>query len=312
MAENEPTLPETHTSQPDVPRRRRWLTLIVFLLPLVGLLWVSNWFYQRSRLFTGSHVVLGEPTLPWGKILGDDTTRELFGVPVELNPYKESLSSYQVGLIGGYTPLKSLGLRGVTDSDIHRLSRLDNLTSLSLQDSPISDEACQVIGQLDKLTYLGITHHSSDPPEITAVGLEHLVGLKELSGLYLQSPELSDAGLKHIAQLQALEILALFDAKIHGDGLNELAQLPKLRSLQIQNSPLEGNCLSHLVDCTLLSSVWLNDSNVTDDMLDDLIPMTSLSHLYLRGTNVTPAGCQRFHRARPNVRLYDVQDDLVE
>lgn len=51
-------------ARPTPMGRRRWRTLLVPMLLLGGLLWVSNWFYQRARLFRGSHIVLGEPYLP--------------------------------------------------------------------------------------------------------------------------------------------------------------------------------------------------------------------------------------------------------
>ncbi len=309
--------PETHAEQPDVPRRRRWVILLVLLVALLGLLWVYNWFYQRSRLFTrndvrfnSAAVRLGEPTLPWGMLIGDYKARVIFGVPVHLSLLDKDLTPYQISFIGGNTSLESLKLRGLTDTDVHRLSGLINLKTLCLVNSPISDEACQIIGQFDKLTKLSV--FNSNAVEITDAGLQHLGGLKEVSVLHLQVPKVTDSGLKHIAQLEGLTNLYLKSAQIHGDGLQEVAQLKNIESLQLDFCPLKGDCLSHLADYRRLSRILLRGSSVTDDMLDDLVPLTSLTSLGLYGTKVTIDGCERFQEARPDVNLFGVRRPHVD
>ncbi len=313
MAENDLTTPETIPSPPEVARKLRWLSLIVFLLPLLGLLWVSNWFYQRSRLFTDSHVVLGEPALPWGRLIGDDKARELFGVPVELNSHENELTPYQIGIIGGYTPLKSLHLRGVTDADIRKLKGLANLEVLELDEPQITDEACETIGRFDQLKRLSLGNYYDDSTtlQITDQGLSHLVGLTKLEGLDLPAPGVTDDGLKSIAKLQALTGLELDGTSLSGEGLGDLSKLTNLRvliirnwslkehalsdlpklgnfqALGLMNCSLSENCLRPLGECPLLNQLSLTGPNVTDAMLDGLSSITLLRRLDLENAIVT-------------------------
>lgn len=294
MLENSTASPESLESWPNVPGRRRWLAVLVFLLPLAGLLWVSNWFYQRSRLFADSHVVLGEPKLPWGTLIGDENARELFGVPVEFNPSQKKLTSYQIGIIGGYTALKSLQLWGVTDADVHKLRGLTNLEDLSLYESPITDEACEslselsslqrltltgakltdagceFLGQMDHLQYLSLGDFYADSTtiEITDAGLSHLVGLSQLRGLDLAAPDVTDEGLKSLAKLQNLEALMLNGSGLSGEGLGDLSQLTYLRSLGVKGWSLKEDALSELPKLGYLRQLSLWRCSLSDDCLE--------------------------------------------
>ncbi|MEZ6147581.1 MAG: hypothetical protein R3B91_19585 [Planctomycetaceae bacterium] len=71
------------------------------LLSILGLLWVSNWFYQRSRLFSVTNIdlELGEPELPWGRLIGDHKARELFGDPIKYHLHEKTLTPYQIGIL---------------------------------------------------------------------------------------------------------------------------------------------------------------------------------------------------------------------
>ncbi|MCA9078748.1 MAG: hypothetical protein KDA93_27235 [Planctomycetaceae bacterium] len=307
MAETPTAPPENLESGPNVPRRRRWLAVLVFLLPLAGLLWVSNWFYQRSRLFADSHVVLGEPTLPWGHLIGDENARELFGVPVEFNPSQKKLTSYQVGMIGGYTALKSLQLWGVTDADVHKLRGLTNLEDLSLYESPITDEACEslseltglqrltltgakltdagceFLGRMDHLQYLSLGDFYADSTtiEITDAGLSHLVGLTQLRGLDLVAPRVTDEGLKSLAKLQNLEALMLNGSSLSGDGLGGLSQLTYLRALGIKDWSLQEHALSELPKLGSLIQLSLWHCSLSDNCLNPVGDCNILSRLSL-------------------------------
>ncbi len=333
MTEKKPTPAESFTSPPDVPRRRRfWLALLVLLLPLGSLLWVSNWFYQRSRLLntgTISHVELGELQLPWGMLIGDDIARELFGAPVEFHLREKPLTLYQMGILGSYTGLKSLQLRDVTDADVRKLRGLTNLEHLTLNEPQLTDEACEIIGRFDQLQHLslGNWHEESSTIQMTDQGLSHLVGLTNLSGLELSAPGVTDDGLKSIAKLQTLTGLALDGTNLSGEGLGDLSQLTNLQSLGIRNWSLKEhalsdlpklgnfeclvlwncsfseNCLRPLGECSLLHQLSLSGPNVTDAMLDDLTSIRSFRLLWLGDTKVSREACERFHEARPDVEL---------
>ncbi len=320
-------------------RRKRWSTLLVPLLALGSLLWVSNWFYQRSRLLnTGavSHVVLGELQLPWGMLIGDDMARELFGAPVELHLREKSLTPYQMGIVGRYTGLKSLQLRGVTDADVRRLRGLTNLENLSLDEPQLTDEACEIIGRFDQLQHLSLgNYQDATTIPVTDQGLSHLVGLTQLQGLELPAPGVTDDGLKSIAKLPTLTGLALDGTNLSGEGLGDLSKLTNLQSLGIRNWSLKEyalsdlpklgnfeclvlwncsfskNCLRPLGECSPLRQLSLTGPNVTDSILDDLTSIRSFRLLWLDDTKVSREACERFHEARPDVELLGEAGRLV-
>ncbi|MCA9025241.1 MAG: hypothetical protein KDA86_08525 [Planctomycetaceae bacterium] len=307
MAENSTVSPEKLESGANVPRRRPWLTVLILLLPFAGLLWVSNWFYQRSRLFTGSSVTLGEPSLPWGKLIGEEAARELFGSPTDLGFHQHPLTSYQIGLIGGYSSLRSLSLEEVTDADIRRLSGLDDLESLQLYGSPITDDACGVLAGLPKLRSLTITASdpAHQPAQITDAGIAKLADLVYLERLWLQSSQVTDESLPSLGRLTLLQGLSLSDAQIKGNELQHLADLPNLLSLTLANCPLDANALTNLADAPILQGLELSNSPVTDEMLMSLVPISSLHVVLLNGTQVTREGCLRLLEARPDLIISD-------
>lgn len=234
-------------------------------------------------------------------------------MPVEINPHNKDLSWYQIGLIAGYTPLRSLSLRGITDADVRRLGGLQNLQSLGLYDSPITDEACATIGRFPLLQNLWFENGAGPlSAQITDEGLKSLAGLSQLRSLNLHSSEITDDGLAQIGQLTALTHMTLIDTQIRGHGLSHLSQLPGLRYLQLQNSPLEGDCLQRLAACPSLQILALYGSTVTDDMLPALIPVRSLQYVYLFQTQVTVDGCRALLKERPDLRILGPDDRLVE
>ncbi len=309
---------EERDSQPRAPQRRRWVALLILLIPIGGLLWVSNWFYQRTRLFLDTQVVLGEPALPWGVLTGDDKARELFGVPVELKSYGKELTPYQIGIIGGYSPLKWLQLSGVTDADVRRLKGLTNLENLTLYDSPITDKACEIIGQFENLQRLslgdfdldsttiqitdnGLKHlgqlanlqylslgdyYTDSTVQITDDGLRHLVGLTQLRGLELHAPRVTDDGFKIIAQLQTLESLFLDGSSLSGEGLSDLPKLYILQNLQISNWSLNEHALSDLPKLGILRQFSLWHCSLSENCLRPIGDCPLLERFCLEGSRL--------------------------
>ncbi|MBX3439006.1 MAG: hypothetical protein KF861_16060, partial [Planctomycetaceae bacterium] len=246
-------------------------------------------------------------------LIGDDTARELFGMPVEINPHEKDLSWYQIGLISGYTPLRSLQLRAVTDSDVRRLGGLQNLQSLGLYDSSITDRACATIGRFPLLQHLSVENGEGSPSaRITDEGLKSISGLTQLRSLYLHSSEITDDGLAHLGQLTALTNLGLSNSQIQGHGLSHLAQLPGLRYVWLENCPLQGDRLRSLAASPSLQGLTLAGSTATDEMLPHLIPLRSLQYVNFTRSRVTREGCRALLEARPDLKIRDADDIRVE
>ncbi|MCA9111191.1 MAG: hypothetical protein KDA52_14665 [Planctomycetaceae bacterium] len=302
-------------------RRRLWGTLALVLLPILGLLWVSNWFYQRSRLFSVTNIdlELGEPELPWGLLIGENKARELFGDPIKYHLSEKTLTPYQIGILGGYTGLRSLELRGVTDADVRNLKGLTNLEGLALSDSPITDKACEIIGQFENLQRLFLGNFSSDSTtvqitddglkhlghlknlqtlglgdyytdstvQITDDGLRHLVGLTQLRNLGLHSPRVTDDGFKTISQLQSLESLLLDGRSLSGEDLSDLPNLPNLQNLHISNWSLKEHALSGLPKLGYLSQLSLWHCSLSENCLRPIGDCPLLERFSLEGSRLS-------------------------
>jgi hypothetical protein len=107
-----------------------------------------------------------------------------------------------------YSPFKKEGLTlsdpTITDDDIPRLVKPDNINGLSANYLAIGDKA-----------------------------MEHLVKCTYLQGLHLHSTDVTDEGLRHINNLRQLELLRLTNTAITDVGLSYLADCTKLNYLDV-------------------------------------------------------------------------------
>ncbi len=115
--------------------------------------------------------------------------------------------------------------------------------------------------------------------EVTDAGLEHLKGLTELRYLNLSNRKVSDAGLQHLKGLSQLRVLWLDGTKVSDAGLE------------------------HLKGLTQLQELYLDNTHVSDAGLKQLMGLTQLWWLTLYGTRVSDAGVRDLQKALPNVRI---------
>lgn len=107
--------------------------------------------------------------------------------------------------------LESLDLAGAAlDDDLSFLSPLVKLTSLSLENAPVTDAA-----------------------------LVHLAPLVKLESLNLSGTKITDASLAVIARFGELETLSLSDTRVSNAGLAQLVGLKKLHSLWLQRTKVD-------------------------------------------------------------------------
>jgi RNA polymerase sigma factor (sigma-70 family) len=125
---------------------------------------------------------------------------------------------------------------------------------------------------------------------ITDTGLKELLGLKNLSVLYLGGTQVTDAGLKELAGLKNLSTLSLFDTQVTDTGLKELASLKNLSWLDLGYTKVTDTGVKELAGLKNLSRLNLEGTGVADAGLKELAGLKNLSVLYLGGTRVAGAG----------------------
>ena len=216
----------------------------------------------------------------------------------------------------------------VTDARLAQASAtmqgIDNLSSLGIQNTQITDHGFRHVAELMHLRRLTIECWSSrkgnfigvDPRQfqITDAGLTHLRGLANLESLTLKDTAVTDAGLARLAvmvnlrhiqligngvtdagligvgQLTGLEYLYLSDTQVTDAGLIHLRPLTKLKWLCLSGTQVTGTGLADLADMPTLGTVILDRAAVTDAGLEHVARLSNLTFLSLKQTHVTDVG----------------------
>lgn len=106
------------------------------------------------------------------------------------------------------------------DDELKILKKLNNVVSLHLGGTDITDKGLSHLGDLNSLQRIHLENTS-----ITDLGLVHLKGLKNLSYLNLYQTAISDKGLKHLEGLKNLKQLFLWQSKATPDGIKLLRKI---------------------------------------------------------------------------------------
>ncbi len=104
-----------------------------------------------------------------------------------------------------------------TDTQLELLRGLDQLQTLDVENSKVSDKGLRHLAELIELRSLDL--HGT---QITDEGLKHLNKLKNLQILDLSGTQVSDNGVEYLKNMSHLESLMLFDTKITEDGIIDL------------------------------------------------------------------------------------------
>ena len=158
-----------------------------------------------------------------------------------------------------------------------------------LDDPGDSDDPVRVL----KVWALGVTTE-------TYSGLEHLKGLTNLTGLFLDNTEVTDADLKCLEGLTKLEYLSVRGTKVTGAGLENLTGLTNLKGLDLSYASVNDAGLEHLKGLANLESLDLSETNVTDASLRYIKGLTNLETLALADTKVTDEGVKGLRKALSN------------
>lgn len=126
----------------------------------------------------------------------------------------------------------------------------------------------------------GVVFSPDGGSQSTDDGLAHLLELKGLKDLFLESTDVTDAGLMHVRKLPHLQSLDLSHTRVTDAGLAWL-------------KPLKG-----------LQELWLDDVAITDEGLVHLQALTGLRDLFLAGAPITGAGVEQLRRALPACRIH--------
>ena len=168
------------------------------------------------------------------------------------------------------------------EAGLSELLFLGQITWMSMETAPLSDEALEHIQSLVSLErlYLGQTR-------IRGEGLPYLKNLENLRHLSLRYLDIRDRTLRHLVHLKQLESLGLDDTVITDEGLVHLRHVPKLRQLWLDRTRVTAAGLVHLRSLPALQQLYLVNTGVTGPGLAELAHLPDLKYLTLKGVSLT-------------------------
>lgn len=178
----------------------------------------------------------------------------------------EKLTATEIARLGGKVKLDRRKPRNpvvaviwsrskVNDSDLLLLHRFQQLESLDLAGTAVTDK-----------------------------GLESLNGLGKLGMLYLEDTKITDAGLKALANLPELWELNLENTQVTDAGLATLKDVKKLTSLSLGGTAITDQAIEHLSRLTRLDFLDIMDAAVTQrgcEALQRALPSAKVFHRQL-------------------------------
>ena len=161
------------------------------------------------------------------------------------------------------------------------------VTAVSLNGTSITDNEFVVLTKLPQLTDLSLQH-----TEISTIGLEQLAAVRSLERLDLGHTLLGDNALPMIASLTNLRVLELPSTLVEGTGLAALKALPNLREIDLGNAPIANDGMEQLAQLTGLESINLRHTDITDPGMVHFTALKNLKRLDITSLDITEKGLE--------------------
>jgi Leucine-rich repeat (LRR) protein len=123
------------------------------------------------------------------------------------------------------------------DGGLAQLKAKQNLSALSFNSMALSDNCCELLGQLSQLTFV------------------------EIAYCELNSPR----HIRHLGSLTRLETLYLTGTNVDDDSIRHLTHLPKLKALDLSGTRVTSKSMAHLLSMKQLRELWLTGGAFTPE-----------------------------------------------
>lgn len=179
---------------------------------------------------------------------------------------------------------------GFGDEQIKLVTGFDRLTSLSLENSVVTDEGLAAVKEIPTLTTLNLRKCA----KLTDAGLEHVAELPKLQRLILlyNKDGLTNECMKSIAKIESLRALDIRGCvQIKDDGLLAMAPLKNLVDFKHRGFNVNNEGLAVFKELPQVRVLMMQDAaNVDDGGMEHLAGLNSLTSLDMTGTSVEDPG----------------------
>lgn len=179
---------------------------------------------------------------------------------------------------------------GFGDEQLSLVTSFDRLTSLSLENSVVTDEGLATVKEIPSLKTLNLRKCA----KITDAGLEHVAELPNLERLILlyNKDGLTNECMKSIAKIASLRALDIRGCvQIKDEGLLAMAPLKNLVDFKHRGFNVTNDGLAVFQELPQLRVLMMQDAaNVDDGGMEHLAGLNSLSNLDMTGTSIEDPG----------------------
>lgn len=226
----------------------------------------------------------------------------------------------------GQTPyLRKVWLRGdnqITDNGVAYLAPATSLAILDLADTAVTDKCGATISRFKNLTDLGMDNtHVTDAfiesvPDsvvwislngtaVTNAGVERLIRLPNLEGVFLSGDKVDDATTAALAKIPRLHKVYLSSRKLTDRSAYSLCSASDLTELSIHGGALTDAGVIKLArkHKGLTKLTLTGNAKVTNASLDAISKLTSLEELDMDGTGITAPGMERILSKLPALKI---------
>lgn len=214
----------------------------------------------------------------------------------ELRHFRQAISDPQ--LLPQLENMDSLALAGtqITDNDLRHLERLNKLEKLAITDTRVEGRGLTHLKGLSWLTSLRLIG-----PQATDEWLRSMPELPNLKTLELRGSRVTDAGLQHLKKFPNLKFLSLANTEIGDEGLKVLQYLPKVFTLDLADTKVSDRGLAYLKHTPWLVTLSLGSPNIQGFGTKHLLDLPNLDQVQFIGHGVTD---QWMHPIEPLRSMY--------
>jgi hypothetical protein len=168
----------------------------------------------------------------------------------------------------------------VTDQDLLLLTNNDQITSILIDHSVITEKGLMPLTSMANLIQLRIRSR------ITDLAIPSIINMKALKFLNLPQADFTDEGILALSTHPNIQLLRIGGNRLSNTSLDSIANMSSLTFLHLINVPINDQGLSALYGAQHLQSLYLDDTDVTDFGLVKLIEQLPRLHLHINQNHI--------------------------